>query len=155
MSNPAPRLTIVSMDVVSPLNRANVLLVGAAITSSDQSLEPCPSPPGPEPFRAVIKFLIKDDAVQAARTPAAKPETATLQWTAIGPGLIVEFPAFAADSAGHLAIDVPLQPLSEIRYQATGPNGATAQGTLVKDENCFFPHEQELSLKIPRACPFI
>ena len=152
MSNPSPRLTIVSIDVISPLNPANVLLVGAAISSSDQPLEPCPSPPGPEPFRSIINFTIKEDAAQSPRT-AAKPEMPTLRWTAIGPGLNVEFPAFAADSAGRVSIDVPMRPLSEINYHATGPNGATAEGTLVKDDNGNFPSERSLVLKKLPASP--
>lgn len=151
MSNPAPHLAIVSMDVISPLNPANVLLVGASISSSDQPLEPCPSPPGPEPFRTIIAFTFKDNAAISPGAPAAKSEVPTLRWTAIGPDLNVEFPAFAADSSGRVFIDVPLRPLSEIKYQATGPNGATAEGTFVKDENGNFPTEQSLILKKPTA----
>ncbi len=153
MSNPVPHLTIVSMDVISPLNPPNVLLVGAAISSSDQPLEPCPSPPGPEPFRALITFVIKEDAAASPGVPPAKAEIATLRWTAVGPDLNVEFPAFAADSAGRISIDVPLRPLSEINYQATSPNGATAHGTLTKDQNGNFPTEHSLILKKPTASP--
>ena len=148
MPNPAPNLIIVSMDVISPLNPANVLLAGAAVTSSDRALEPCPSPPGPEPFRSVIDFIINEEGTSPG-PGATKPEIAALRWTAIGPGLTVEYPAFHADSAGHVSIDVPLRPLSEIHYQATGANGATAEGTLVKDENGLFPTKQLIILKKP------
>src|SRR5207253_3122165 len=146
-SNPAPDLTIVSMDVISPLNLANVLLVSAAISSSDQPLQPCPSPPGPEAFRAIITFIIKEDGATSPAAPAAKTEVATLRSTAIGPDLNVEFPAFSADAARRVSIDVPLRPLSEINYHATGPNGATAEGTLVKDDNGNFPSVHSLILK--------
>jgi len=151
MSNPAPDLRIVSMDVISPLNPANVLLVGAAVTSSDQPLEPCPSPPGPEPFRAVINFIIQDQGTSSARGAAIKPGVKTLQWTVIGPGVSVEYPAFPVDAAGRVSIDVPSRPVSEIHYQATSASGATAEGTVQKDENGNFPSEQIVVLKAPNA----
>ena len=153
MSNPAPHLAIVSMDVISPLNPANVLLVSAAVSSRDQPLEPCPSPSGPNPFREVITFIIKENGTAAAGTPAPKPELTTLRWTAIGPDLYVEFPAFAADSNGRVSIDLPLQQLSEIKYQAAGPNGTIAEGSLLKDQNGLFPSEQSLILKKPVTSP--
>jgi hypothetical protein len=151
MSNPAPDLTIVSMDVISPLNPANVLLVGAAVTSSDRPLQPSPIPQSPEPFRCVIDFVIKDSANASAEPASAKPGSAALQFTLIGPGLTVEYPGFHADSAGSVAIDVPLGPLSEIRYHAMGANGATAEGTLAKDENGLFAVRHSVILKKANA----
>jgi hypothetical protein len=146
MSNPAPHLTIVTMDVISPLNPANVLLVGAAVTSSDQPLNPSPLP-DPEPFRAVVNFVMKDDGAPTPQGAAAKRSVGTLQWTVIGPGLNVEYPALRADPAGKVSIDVPLRPVSEIHYQATSPGGATAEGTVQKDENGNFPEERIIVLK--------
>jgi hypothetical protein len=151
MSNPAPNLKIVSMDVISPLNPANVLLVGAAVTSSDRPLEPSPSPPGPEPFRAVINFIVQDQGTPSAQGAVVKPGGKTLQWTVIGAGLSVEYPAFPVDATGRVSIDVPLRPVSEIHYQATSPSGATAEGTVPKDENGNFPSEHFVVLKAPAA----
>jgi len=91
---------------------------------------------------------MKDDAAPTLQGAAAKPVVGTLQWTVIGPGLNVEYPALRADSAGKVSIDVPLRPVSEIHYQATSPAGVTAEGTVQKDESGNFPEEHIIVLKV-------
>ena len=134
MENPLPAVAISSIDFISPLSQANLLLFGLTV---DDDPRPLATSYGPgesiedDPANSII-FTLQD----AAGQPAVG---ATLAWIARGPRARVDFPPFRSDSHGQVAIEVPRRAVREIDYRANGPDGSSTSGNLKPNAAGAFP----------------
>jgi hypothetical protein len=134
MLNPFPRTMVITADIISPLNVANLLLFGMTIDDDPRPLAPSEIPAGGAGDRAQIAFVLQQGRVSTASKP-------TLRWSAVGANYAIDFPPFSADAAGRVLLDVPSSVVESIRYIATAATGANVEGVLEKDESGSFPKE--------------
>ena len=145
IANPIPLVNITTVDFISPLTEANLLVFGLTVDDDARPLAPSHGPGeaiGDAPVFDTITFMLQDGAGRAA-------PRASLAWIAAAPGARIQFPPFAADSQGQVRIEVPRRRVWEIQYEASGPDGGTAAGSLETDTAGVFPPKPVVRLSTP------
>ena len=140
--NPLPEVTIDTLDLVSPLSEANLLLFGLTIDDDSRPLKPSYGPGesiDDNPSDS-ITFTLHD-------TSGQPPNGATLQWTVQGPRIRIDFPPFPADAQAQIAIEVPRRSIGKIHYQAFARDGSSNSGDLTPDGTGSFPLRPVLQLR--------
>src|SRR5207247_10730044 len=110
--NPLPEVPIATVDFISPLTQANLLLFGLTIDNDARPLA-ISYGPGEVPVDAPVFDTITFTLQNAAGQPAPG---AALAWTAQGPRIPIDFPPFAADERGEETIEVPRRSIRRIQY---------------------------------------
>jgi hypothetical protein len=143
LENPLPEISITTVDFISPLAEANLLLFGLALNDDPRPLAPSYGPGeriGDSPSEP-ITFTLQDAAGQ--------PVTgATLSWTVRGPRIQIDFPPFPADASGQVTIDVPRRFILGLHYEASAPDGSSASGELKLNADGSWPLQPTLKLSL-------
>jgi len=141
LANPLPEETIVSVDFISALTEANLLLFGLTIDDDARPLAPTygTTESIDDHPSAAVMFVLQDASGQL-------PVGATLRWSAHTPSLGIDFPPFAADTQGEITLDVPRRLVRRIHFEATASNGATNSGDIFADATGSFPAKSVVKL---------
>ena len=130
LANPLPGVEITTADFVSPLHSANMLLFGFAVDN-----DPHPLAPVWQPGEALAAIPRTDQIIVNLQDPTGRPlSDATLSWTALALGIVVDFPPLRPDAAGRVPLEFQRGALGQIRYVATAADGATNSGELQPDD---------------------
>jgi hypothetical protein len=138
ITNPLPKIPIVSADFISTLQKANLLLFGLTLDNDPAPLEP-PYPVTEKIPPNPVIFQVQDERGKPMRN-------ARVAWVGMSREP-VHFPAFPLDQRGEVKFDIPLRALESIHYTATAPGGLSASGDLSADESGRFPGQVSIQLK--------
>jgi len=125
LENPLPEYGITSVDFISPLREANLLLFALTIDDDPRPLAPSYGPGETlvDPGIERIVFSLHDSTGHPARG-------ARLAWTVRGSRLRIDFPPFAANAEGEVIVEAPRRYVRQILYKASASDGSEASGTL-------------------------
>jgi hypothetical protein len=138
--DPLPNISITSVDFISTLRVANMLLFGLTIDNDPTPLAATPIPPNEPQQIQPTAFQLQDQRSQPLRD-------AKLSWVGSCFGRPIEFPPFPADARGRLQFEIPPHILESIHYTATSASGQTASGDLTPDDTGLFPAMTTVQLK--------
>lgn len=129
LENPLPGVTVTTIDFISPLSEANLLLFGLTVDNDPRPLA-LPYGVGETMADAIIYDSIPFTLQDAAGRPATG---ASFTWAAEVPRGRIDFPPFPTDAQGRVTIELPRKFIRRIQYQASAPDGSSAKGELEPD----------------------
>jgi hypothetical protein len=135
LESPVPEVPIVTMDFISALSEANLLLFGLSVDEDSRLLTP-----SYEAGEKMVDAPVIDPISLKLQNAAGQAVPgASLGWTALGPRIRIEFPAFPADAQGQITIEVPRGSIRQIEFKASAPDGSSVAGTLQPNTTGVFP----------------
>jgi hypothetical protein len=137
--NPLPKIPIVSVDFISTLRIANLLLFGMTVDNDPIPLATPFQPNEPQQIQST-SFQLQDQRGQPLRD-------GKLSWVGSCFGRPIEFPPFPSDARGRVQFEIPPHSLESIHYTATSASGQTGSGDLTPDDTGLFPAMTTVQLK--------
>ena len=138
--NPLPKIQITSVDFISTLRIANLLLFGLTVDNDPTPLAAPYQPAEPPQQIQPTAFELQDQGGQPLRD-------AKLSWVGSCFGRPIEFPPFPVDARGRVQFEIPPHTIESLHYTATSASSQTATGDLTPDDTGLFPALTTLQLK--------
>jgi len=144
LENPLPKVTIATVDFISPLSDPNLLLFGLTL---DDDPRPLAASYGPGES---IEEAVSDAITFTLQDATGRPMSgATLTWHAQGRRARIDFPPFPADALGQATIEIPRRGVRAISYEASARDGSITSGELKPEPSGAFPPRPVLKLTSP------